>query len=182
MHSLDFSIFPNLETERLILRQLKTEDVEAVFFLRSDANVLRFIGKEPVKDLNEAADFIKRVNEESVTGKTILWGIALKEDAGLVIGTICFWNIDKQNERAELGYALHPDYWRKGIMKEAILKLLDYGFKEMKLHSVEARTSPENIPSASLLGTTGFLKEGHLKEVLCFRGEFYDSIIYSKVQ
>jgi hypothetical protein len=69
-----------------------------------------------------------------------------------------------------------------GPALEAILKLLDYGFKEMKLHSVEARTSPENIPSASLLGTTGFLKEGHVKEVLCFRGEFYDSIIYSKLQ
>ena len=48
-----------------------------------------------------------------------------------VIGSICYWRLLKQHYRAEIGYALHPQYWKKGLMKEAILKVLDYGYNTM---------------------------------------------------
>ncbi len=182
MLKLDFTSFPELETERLFLRQLTNSDIAEIFFLRSDENVLRFIGKEPVKDLQEAEDFIKRVNEECKAGKSILWGIVLKQAPDTVIGTICFWNIKMQHYRAEIGYVLHPSYWRKGMMKEAILKVLDYGFTKMELHSIEARISARNAPSAAILKATGFIQEGYLKEELYFQEKFFDSVIYSKLR
>lgn len=179
---LDFTEFPTLETKRLLLRELCKDDLNEILFLRSDENILRFIGKEPAKDLNEAEDFLIRITKGINENESILWGITFKNNPEKIIGTICYWNIGKQNYRAEIGYALSPESWRKGIMKEAIEKVLDYGFNEMKLHSVEARINVHNLPSASILEATGFIKEGHLKEEYFFRDKFYDSIIYSRLQ
>ena len=67
-------------------------------------------------------------------------------------------------------------------MKEAIFKVLDYGFSNMKLHSVEARIKAGNSPSAAVLEATGFVQEGYLKEEYYFNEKFYDSVIYSRLQ
>jgi ribosomal-protein-alanine N-acetyltransferase len=158
------------------------DDAPAIFFLRSNETVLKFIGREPAASIEEAIAFIQRINTAIDTNESILWGITLQDNPTEVIGTICYWRLQPENYRTEIGYALHPGHWRKGIMKEAIQKVLEYGFETMKLHSVEARTSGDNIASGAILEATGFIKEGHLKEEFFFRGEFSDSIIYSRLQ
>lgn len=177
-----FFPFPVLCTGRLLLRELKNEDRREIFFLRSDKRVLAFLGKEPARRMQEAAEFIRMIKQSVEEKQSILWGIALRESPEVIIGTICFWNLQKENHRAEIGYVLHPGYWRKGIMKEALIAVLQYGFAELKLHSVEARLLAANTPSARLLEAVGFVKEGHLKEELYFRGNFYDTIIYSRLR
>jgi [ribosomal protein S5]-alanine N-acetyltransferase len=181
MLNTKFQPFPELITERLLLRQLNTADTPEIFFLRSDKNVLKYIEKEPSKSLDEAKTFIKTINQSIKEGETILWGIALRNNPGVVIGSICFWRLQKEHYRAEIGYALHPEYWRKGIMKEAIHKVLDYGFNKMKLHSVEAKINPENEGSAAILEATGFIREAYFKEDYCFKGSFFDTAVYSKL-
>lgn len=106
----------------------------------------------------------------------------MKEGTDKLIGTICFWNIQQHNYRAEIGYVLHPHYWGKGIMKEAILKVVEYGFETMQLHSIEARLQAENNSSAAQLEVTGFVKEGYFKEDFFFDGEFQDTLVYSRLQ
>jgi [ribosomal protein S5]-alanine N-acetyltransferase len=178
----NFTPFPELTTDRLLLRRLTMDDAPAIFFLRSNETVLKFIGREPAASIEEAIAFIQRINTAIDTNESILWGITLRDNPTEVIGTICYWRLQPENYRTEIGYALHPGHWRKGIMKEAIQKVLEYGFETMKLHSVEARTSGDNIASGAILEATGFIKEGHLKEEFFFRGEFSDSIIYSRLQ
>jgi ribosomal-protein-alanine N-acetyltransferase len=182
MLKLNFSYFPELETERLLLRRISEYDAQDIFVLRSDQRILRFIGKEPAKTIQDAEEFIRRVDEGIHAAEAIMWGIALKDNPENLIGTICFWNIQKENYRAEIGYVLHPDYWRKGFMKEAIKEVIAYGFKSLGFHSIEARIHADNIASAAILEATGFLKEGLLKEEFCFRGKFLDTIIYSRLQ
>jgi ribosomal-protein-alanine N-acetyltransferase len=74
---------------------------------------------------------------------------------------------------------LLPEYWKKGLAKEALLKVIDFGFNEMKLHSIEAHISPRNTASALLLEKTGFAKEAYFKEDFYFDGAFEDTAIYS---
>ena len=178
----NFTPFPELTTNRLLLKRLTPEDAPEIFFLRSDETVLRYIGKEPATSIKEAEEFIERISKLVDTNESILWGIALGEKSGTIIGTICLWNLQPEHYRADIGYALHPDHWGKGIMKEAIQEVLEYGFKVMKLHSIEARLSPDNSASASVLEKTGFVKEAHLKEDFCFQGKFLDTLIYSRLQ
>lgn len=178
----NFDLFPELLTERLLLRRLKMEDAHEIFFLRSDPAVMKYLSKEPVANLKEAEDFIARINNDIVKNDAIMWAITLKDIPVKVIGTICFWRIQKEHFRAELGYVLDPGYWRKGIMKEAILKTLDYGFSTLGLHSVEARLNAENIASASVLESTGFFREAFYKEDFYFRGKFENTAVYSRLQ
>lgn len=182
MLQLTFTPFPELKTERLLLRRIKKEDASEIFFLRSDKTVLKFIGKEPAKTVQEAEEFIEKIDSGINSNQAIMWAISLKEDSRKLIGTICFWNIQMEHDRSEIGFVLHPAHWRKGIMKEAISKILDYGFNVMKLHSIEGRIHPENRGSAAVLESAGFIKEGYLKEDFFFRDEYHDTVIYSRLK
>ena len=107
--------------------------------------------------------------------------ITLKQDL-ILIGTICIWKIVKEHYRAEIGYVLHPGYQGKGIMQEAMTVILNYGFKTMKLHSIEANVNPNNRSSIKLLKRNGFKQEAYFKENYYFNGVFKDSIIFSLVK
>jgi len=182
MLQLNFTPFPDLLTERLLLRKTTISDADDIFFLRSDKSILKYLGKSPAKTVDEAIDFIKMINQSIDSNESILWAITVKESPKKVIGTICYWRILKEHFRAEIGYVLHPEYWGKGIMKEALLKVLEYGFNEMKLHSIEARLDEKNIASEAILKATGFTKEGFLKEDFFFEGSFSNTVIYSRLQ
>ena len=179
MLEINLSPFPLLETERILLRQLTMDDAGEIFFLRSDETVIRYLNKEPAKNKTEAEEFITRINKSINDNEAIMWAIALKENPSLCIGNICYWNIRKEHYRAETGYVLHPNYRRKGIMKEVIKKIIDYGFSVMQLHSIDAVINPGNGASAALLESLGFIKEAHFKEDFFFNGKFWDTVIYS---
>jgi [ribosomal protein S5]-alanine N-acetyltransferase len=181
MLELNFHPFPVLKTKRLLLRSLTKDDAAEIYFLRSDEDVLRFIGKEPTSSLKEARKFIGQIKKDVSNNKNILWGIELRDDPGKIIGTICYWRFELMHYRAELGYVLHPEHWRKGIMKEAIAEVLKYGFGTMKLHSVEARISAGNEASGATLTSSGFTKDAYFKEDFYFRGRFFDTIVYSRL-
>jgi ribosomal-protein-alanine N-acetyltransferase len=177
-----FQPFPELITERLLLRQVNVSDAPELFFLRSDKNVLEFIAKEPAKSVDEVKTFIKTINQSIKESESVLWGIALRNNPAVIIGSIGFWQVQKENYRSEIGYLLHPLHWKKGIMKEAMAKVLEYGFNKMKLHSVEAKIDPANLASAAILESAGFVREGYYKEDYFFRGKFLDTAVYSKLK
>lgn len=181
MLTFQFDPFPVLETRRLLLRQLTKEDAPEIFFLRSDSRVLTYLGKEPQEKAEEAENFIAQINQLIAANEGILWGITQKENPGLIIGTICFWNLQQDCHRAETGYVLHPELWGKGLMKEALAEVVNYGFNTLKLHSIEACLSPDNSASVALLETCGFVKEGLFKESFYFRGVYSDKLVYSRL-
>ena len=108
----------------------------------------------------------------------ITWAISLPNDSRL-IGTIGFWKIDKDHHRAEIGYMLHPDHQKKRIMQEALSVVLNYGFKTLQLHSVEADVNPANEASKKLLEKIKFVQEAYFRENFYYNGVFMDSAIFS---
>jgi ribosomal-protein-alanine N-acetyltransferase len=178
MLTLNFNPFPTLTTERLILREVVVDDHKEIFFLRSDAGILKYLDKEPSPSINEAVEHIEKISNLIRTNESILWGITLKDNPK-VIGTICFWQMIKEHFRAELGYALHPNHHGKGIMHEAITAVLDYGFTQMKLHSIEAKVNVANEASIKILERNNFVREGYFKEDYYFNGKFLDTGVYS---
>ena len=170
--------FPTLFTERLVLRQMNHDDADEVYFLRSDDEMLKYVGRPKATSVDEIIKWIEMVNDSIFKNEGINWAISLKEDPKL-IGIISFWRIDKQHYRAEAGYVLHPNYQKKGIMDEALKAILHYGFHALKLHSVEANIDPENTASKLLLERNGFVREAYYKENYFFQDKFWDSAIYS---
>jgi ribosomal-protein-alanine N-acetyltransferase len=180
MLELNFTPFPVLSTERLVLREVNADDAERIFFLRSDEQVMQFLDRPPAQSIEEATAFIKRIKKDQQNSDGILWAIALKEDP-ILIGTICFWRMEKEHYRAEIGYVLYPSCQGKGIMQESIQAVLQYGFEKMKLHSVEANVNPGNTASIKLLERNGFVREGYFRENYYYNGKFLDSAIYSLI-
>ena len=178
MLELNFDPFPVITTERLVLRKVKVSDADEVFFLRSDLGVLQYLDRKPAVSAEEALEWIEKILQSEKNNEVITWGITIKSGSKL-IGTLCFWNINKQHYRAEIGYVLHPSYQGKGIMQEAVTPVLDYGFNTMKLHSVEGNVNPNNTSSIKLLERNNFVREGYFKENYFFNGTFSDSAIYS---
>jgi ribosomal-protein-alanine N-acetyltransferase len=179
MLELNFSPFPEIKTERLLMRRMRDTDASEIFFLRSDETVMKYIDREKPKSPEEAVAFIQNVNENIDKNESIMWGIALQDNPDTLIGNIGYWRMLNQHYRSEIGYMLHPHFWGKGIMKEALLAAIDFGFNKMKLHSIEAHINPDNTASGMLLEKTGFIREAYFKEDFYFRGKFIDTAIYS---
>ncbi|RNL49552.1 GNAT family N-acetyltransferase [Pedobacter jejuensis] len=175
---LNFTKFPVLETERLILREHALSDAENIFKMRTNEAVMKYIDRERPKDLTDVKTFITTFNEGFENGDNLAWVIALKENPNQMIGSVGYWRTDYANHRAEIGYMLHPDYWRKGIISEALKRTIDFGFNNMNLHTIKANINVENDASRQILIKHGFVKEAHFKQDYYFRGKFLDSEIY----
>jgi len=178
MLNITFNPFPLITTERLFLRKVEMTDADEIFFLRSDKEVMRYIDRPPAESLEEACGFIQKITDLEKNSEAVTWAITLKGEDKL-IGTVCYWNIRKEHYRAEIGYLLHPDFWGKGIMKEAMAEVIKYGFKVMNLHSIEANVNPDNKASIKLLEGYNFFREAYFKENYFFNGKFLDTAIYS---
>ncbi len=165
---LRFTPYPILSTERLTLRQLKSSDDDEIFILRSDSRVLQFIDIPVAKNTGDAREFIRKINKGIAENESILWGITLNENVQKIIGTICLWNVSIEENKAEIGYVLHPDFQGKGIMQEAVKAVISYGFNDMQLDKIEAGIHPENIKSIRLLEKYDFVYEKKEEELVVY--------------
>ena len=176
-----FDDFPVLRSKRCFYRQFQEKDAQAFFRLRSNPVVMEFMDSVYINSEEEALLKVKSIIDDFDQRNGINWVIIDKETDKFV-GYIGFWRLMKEHVRAEIGYALSPAFWGKGIMYEAAKTVLEFGFETMKLHSVEANVNKGNQRSVSLLNKLGFLKEAHFRENYLFEGKFLDSIIYSLLE
>lgn len=181
MINLNFTPFPVIETERLLLRALSMNDCDTMYLLRSNEEVTKHFNRDPDAGIEATRAKMEEILQNQQKNGSVFWVIAWKDNPGNMIGNIGYWRIDKQHHRAEIGYLLHPAHWQKGIMKEALNAVLEYAFNTMKLHSIEANINPDNIASAALLERCGFIREAYFKENYFHNGVYYDSAIYSKL-
>jgi len=157
MLNLKFSPFPNLRTDRLILRQLQMTDDELIFQYQSNKENFKFVDMPVYLSIHEAQEYIVKMNTGVANNKWIIWAIA-DAHTNTMLGTISIWNISIDQEKAELGYGLFPGNLGKGIMSEALEKVVQYGFNIMGLRVIEAYTNANNLKSIELLERNNFTK------------------------
>ncbi len=127
--------------------------------------------------ISDAAEFIAENLKSYVEKKGIFWAI-IERKTEEFIGDFSIRNIDHRHCRAEIGYTLKSEFWGRGYMKESMMATLDFAFRELNLHSLEANINPENDNSRHLLVNMGFIKEAYFRENYFYNGEFLDSEIY----
>ena len=171
-------MFPILETDRLILRELTNEDAEGIFACFSKEDVTRFYGQETFKSVIEAEKIVDIFSKNYREKRGIRWGIERKKTKG-IIGTIGFNAWLPKHKRAEIGYEIHPQQWRKGYTSEAVSEVISYGFDVMGLTRIGAVVFIENEASNKLLGKVGFQQEGVLRKYMYQDGKPYDTYVYS---
>jgi ribosomal-protein-alanine N-acetyltransferase len=177
---LNFNPFPNLESERLLLRRIDKNDMLEIFAIRSDVENMKYIPRPLVKNHEEAMEHLAKIDSGIENNEAINWAITIKGNPKLV-GIIGYYRTKHEHYRSEIGYMLLPEIHGKGIASEAVGIVMKFGFNEMKLHSIEAVIDPENGASEKVLQKNGFVKEAYLKENEFFEGKFIDSVIYSRL-
>lgn len=164
--------FTKLETSRLILRTIDENDLQDFFDYRSNPNVVRYQYWEPFM-YKEALDYLRKYKDTKpgIPGEWFQLGIVDKETNRL-IGD-CALKLDAFEPRnAEVGCNLSCDFQKRGMATEAFHRLLDYAFRELKVHRISAITDCENIASIKLLERLNMRREGHFVKNVWFKGNW----------
>jgi ribosomal-protein-alanine N-acetyltransferase len=153
-----------IETDRLFLRKLQDYDIDEIFKMRSDKEIMRFI-REPQTERDESLAWIEMISGKWDTEKIGFCGVIEKETKSFV-GWCGLWRLKETNE-IEVGYAINKDFWGKGYATEAARGCLEYGFTDLNLAKIVAVAFPENEPSQNVMKRLGMKYIGI--------GKFYDN-------
>ena len=172
MLNTNYTALPILKTERLTLRQLLITDEQEIFTLRSDSEINKYLDRPLSNTLDDARNFINKVNENIKKNNSFYWAITLSEHNTL-IGTICLFGLSDENEKCEIGYELLTNFQNQGIMKEALEKVIDHAFHTIKVKKIEAFSHKDNKGSIKLLEKFSFENSNETDEMnpelICYR-------------
>ena len=169
--------FPELNTERLSLIEIKQNHLNDYYKLFSNERVTEYYNIIPLSNENEAQKYLEWFENRFNEKLGIRWGIAFKGEKN-IIGTLGFNNFQK-NHRANLGYDLRFDFWNKGIITEALKEIIKFGFNELEINRIEAEVMQGNIASEKVLVKLGFKREGVLRDWMYWNEKHYDMTMFS---
>lgn len=150
------------ETERLILNPTSEEDAEFIFELFNTPKWIEYIGDRNIMTVENARDYIKtkmlpQLKRLGYSNYTII-----RKADSCRIGTCGLYDRDGL-EGIDIGFALLPEYERKGYAFESTNKLKNVAFNEFGLTEINAITVKDNIPSQKLLEKLGLKLKGTTK-------------------
>jgi ribosomal-protein-alanine N-acetyltransferase len=148
----------SIETERLLLRELKLSDAAGMFELDSNPNVHLFLGNKPVKHIEESIDQIKNIQQQYSDFGTGRWAVILKETNEFLGWSGIKFITNKINNHQnfyEIGYRFIEKHWGKGYATEAGKAFIDYAFNEMQVEAVYAYADEGNENSRKILEKLG---------------------------
>ncbi len=165
---------PALYTERLVLRPFEPADAPRVRELASAPEVAETTLNIPHPYPAGAAEaWLSTHAESAAAGRAYTWAVTLNS-SGEVAGAITI-RVNADHGRADLGYWLGVEYWNKGYMTEAVRRVVEWGFGELRLHRVEARCLPRNRGSSRVMEKAGMCHEGTLRGYIR-KGDRYEDI------
>lgn len=168
--------FPKLETSRLRLVELDHRHAPDLLAIHRDVHHMRHWGANPFVDLSATHDFISACRAGWKLQIPVMRWALEHQTTGEFLGTCGLFNWDQRWQKCSVGYELNPSAQRQGLMREALKKILTYGFERGQLHRVEALIHPDNQASLGLAAQLGFQVEGRLREVAFWNESRHDML------
>ena len=173
--------FPLIEGDRVALRGVRDEDIDGLYAMFSDPQVMRYWSRGPMQARYEAVEYAERIRSGFADRSALSWVIAdLTDDRFL--GTCTLYEITPAHRRAALGYCLMRAHWGQGLAGEAVSLALAWGFAHLGLSRVEADVDPRNTASCRLVEKQGFRFEGVLRQRFHAAHEIQDSAMYGLLE
>lgn len=168
-----------LQSKRLIIRDVKFSDLHNIHELHSLPQTDQFNTLGIPESIYDTEDIIAAwIREDDVRTRTSYTFCISLIETQQFIGLIAL-NLGKPKfHSAEVWYKVHADYWNQGYTTEALTKVLEFAFKDLKLHRVEAGCATENSASIKVLENVGMFKEGLKRKNLPIREEWKDNYIF----
>jgi ribosomal-protein-alanine N-acetyltransferase len=172
--------FPVLSTKRLSLRAATPKDAPAFQHLFAIPEITRFSNWPDAPAKAQVERSLRWMSKLFASGKGCAWIIEDRESRSFA-GAIRFNSFDKKWRSSQIGYELHPDFWGKGLMTEAVRAIVACGHGTFRLNRIDAWTLPGNAASDRVLEKAGFRYEGTLRQKAWFKGAFHDFRIFGRV-
>lgn len=165
----------NMETKRLILRELRINDAAEVYKYCQIKDIVEMVGMR----LHNSIDVTKKYIEHELKKSETL-AIVLKGDDKL-IGTISLRKIENDSnlDIRSLSAVINPNYWGNGYAPEAIKELVKFAFETENVHKILGGHYSFNNQSSSINKKLGFVYEGRQREVYLYKGKLVDAVEYS---
>ncbi len=172
--------FPDILTERLLLRSFIESDLERLFHGLSHPDVIRYYGVsyQSLEATKAQMDFFNDLIEN---GTGIWWAIC-SIDNQIFYGAGGLNNVNQDHRKGEIGFWLLPEFWGKGIMQEAIPLICNYAFEQLGLHRIEGFVESENQNCKKALERLGFQHEGTMRDCEYKNGRYISLEIYAKLK
>ena len=147
----------HIETERLIIRDLEKHDSNGIFELDSDPDVHEYLGKKPMKTIEEADQVIDFIRNQYIDNGIGRWAIIDKKTEDFIgwTGLKYEQGLRKDFSYYDLGYRLRKKYWGKGIATETAIESLKYGFEKLDLKEIGAAADINHLASNKILKKIG---------------------------
>jgi RimJ/RimL family protein N-acetyltransferase len=166
-----------VESKRLIVRPVVEDDLQALLLVNGDDEVTRFLPYASWRSLDDGRAWFERMSILGARGESIQY-VLTDRASTLAIGTCLLFRYEESSARAELGYVLGRSHWGRGIMREALVAVIDCAFGAYGLRRLEAEVNPLNQASSRLLESLGFAREGQFRKRWIDKGVAHDTIIY----
>ena len=166
-----FSHIPELYTERLYLRGMRVTDAPDMFDYAKDPEVSRFLTWSPHQSLDYTKAYLTCVGRQYRTGAIFDWAVVHRE-SGRMIGTCGFTEFRYESNVGVIGYVLNPAFHGQGLATEAVRAVMDFGFRELGLHRIQARFMQGNDPSLRLMQRVGMSFEGYARDEMLIKGAY----------
>ncbi|WP_165209854.1 GNAT family N-acetyltransferase [Streptococcus tangpeifui] len=178
LEEFDGKILPNVETERLNLRQRTIADAADIFTYASLPEVAYPAGFPPIEKIEDEVYYLEHVLPKSQAEQQLPSGYGIKlKGEDKMIGSVDF-NHRHADDVLEIGYTLHPDYWGQGIVSEASAALIELGFTLLNLHKLELNCYDTNKQSQRVVEKLGFTLEARIRDRKDVQGNRCDDLRY----
>jgi ribosomal-protein-alanine N-acetyltransferase len=137
--------FPILTTNRLLLREFSLEDIPTVFEMLRRDDINEWLESDPMKSIEEAEARVRGRMGLFTDKMGIRWAITQRTEPERVIGSCGYFSVRRGTATVETGYEIHPDFWKHGLMTEALQSMIQFSFGAqdlMPVHRIEALVSP----------------------------------------
>ena len=168
-----------LETPRLVLRELRADDAREIQEYAGDVEVVRHLDWGP-NTLADTEQFLALASaSRGETPRTAYHLATVLKSSGRLIGGCRIEIRSPTHAAGDLGYVLARTAWGRGYATEAGGALLEFGFERLALHRIWATCDVENHASARVLEKIGMRREGQLRQNVRRKGEWRDSYLYA---
>jgi len=168
--NLIFQGFPHLESDELILKQIKIQDADDLYEILTNENLYRLRPGNPLKSLDAVKNVIGHYERDFYKHKIIFLGIYTKKSNNKLVGIGEIFDFDYKANRVEVGYTVNEDYWGKGIATNATKLMLEYLFNVIGVNSIQATAMTSNTKSHNVLKRCGLIHEGTIRQWKYWKG------------
>ena len=168
-----------VETERVVVRTFRPEDIDDAHAWYGDPEVARYTLWEP-HSREESEARVRRlaaIVPPGEIGEWVEYAVALKGE-GRVVGSVSLKIDDTYGRQAELGWFFNRGYQGRGLAAEATAALMRHGVG-LGVHRFFAMADPRNTASTRLMARLGMRQEGYYRESCFYKGEWSDDVLYA---